>query len=250
VVQVLSALGPGMLILVKNDQANLRKVREAAAAASSSSGTRVAQSVRALCEDELRRGIHTPGDVVSPPASASPAPPPSRGRMAAFPPSTISRSLAGCTGGASLHDPSAAMALLWLKRTLAFTLIIMENLLHAKRIHDDELLVQAAEELDLDHEEAEPPSLADAVVDAIRDGYAKTVRPFHSWLLRKTFDLVSTQMPSLDEAMVMMGPGLGEADRVETFFADVRMYVNEGRPVAAALDALFAELKLEDLRQV
>jgi len=142
------------------------------------------------------------------------------------------------------------MALLWLKRTLAFTLIIMENLLHAKRIHDDELLVQAAEELDLDHEEAEPPSLADAVVDAIRDGYAKTVRPFHSWLLRKTFDLVSTQMPSLDEAMVMMGPGLGEADRVETFFADVRMYVNEGRPVAAALDALFAELKLEDLRQV
>ncbi len=47
-----------------------------------------------------------------------------------------------------------------------------------------------------------------------------------------------------------MGPGLGDAEREGKVFADMRTYVQEGRPVAAALDAIFAELKLDDLRQV
>ena len=33
-------------------------------------------------------------------------------------------------------------------------------------------------------------------------------------------------------------------------FDEIRMYIAEGRPIVAALDALFDELKLEDLRQV
>ena len=63
-------------------------------------------------------------------------------------------------------------------------------------------------------------------------------------------DLVSTQVPNLDEAMVLLGPGLGDAEREGKVFADMRLYVTEGKPVAAALDAIYDELKLEDLRQV
>ncbi len=48
----------------------------------------------------------------------------------------------------------------------------------------------------------------------------------------------------------MMGPGLGDAEREGKVFADMREYVACGKPVAAALDAIFEELKLEDLRQV
>ena len=50
VVAVLASLGPAMLILVKNDEGNLRKMREAARQMGSA-GT----SVRALIDDELRR---------------------------------------------------------------------------------------------------------------------------------------------------------------------------------------------------
>lgn len=50
--------------------------------------------------------------------------------------------------------------------------------------------------------------------------------------------------------MVLMGPGLGDAERDGKVFADMQSYVEAGRPVAAALDAIFGELELEDLRQV
>ena len=47
-----------------------------------------------------------------------------------------------------------------------------------------------------------------------------------------------------------LGPGLGDAEREGKVFAVMRMYLEEGKPVAAALDKIFADLKLEDLRQV
>ena len=309
VIQVLSSLGPAMLILVKNDQANLRKVRDAAAAAAAnSSDGRVSQSIRALLEDELSRGMHAPGDVIMPGAAAADGavggpPSPAGGRSSAgggassspFPPTTIGHSVIGCTGGATLYDPSAAISLLWLRRTLNFTLIIMENLLHAKVApapprhacahrtaplpnlasfsspqlylssprspspltsftpqvaRDDNETLDTLHLLDDQAEDAEAAPFGDPVAEAVRDGYGKTVRPFHSWLLRKTFDLVSTQLPSLNDTLLIMGPGLGDAEREGKVWADIRMYVEEGRPVAAALDAIFVELKLEDLRQV
>ena len=253
VISVLSALGPAMLILVKNDQANLRKVKDAAAAAAvNSPDARITQSIRALLEDEMRRGMHAPGAVVTPATPASPAPAPAvAANMRSFPPSTIGHAQIGCTGGATLYDPSASMSLLWLGRTLNLTLIIMENLLHAKDHMDDDALVLGVQMLDdVDNPEPTPAVSGDPVADAVRDGYAKTLRPFHSWLLRKTFDLVSSQLPSFDDAMVMFGSGLGDAEREGKVCADIRLYVEEGRPVAAALDKIFAELKLEDLRQV
>ena len=36
---------------------------------------------------------------------------------------------------------------------------------------------------------------------------------------------------------MLLGPGLGDAEREAKFYADVRLFIDEGRPVAAALDA-------------
>jgi len=265
VVQVLSSLGPAMLILVKNDQSNLRKVREAAAAASCASAESGAKadSVRALLEDELRRGMHKPGVVIPPdgaPASSplagggggadgrglmgsggSAASSPAR-RRAPDDPMRVG------TGGATLYDPSAAISLLWLRRSLKFTVVLMELLLEGKQsLEDSERL---GELMLLDGDDPSSPSMADPTADAVRGAYNEVLRPFHSWLLRKTVDIVTTQVPHLDEAIAMLSPGLGDAERELKCFAEIRMYVAEGWPVINTLDAIFAELKLEDLRQV
>ena len=42
--------------------------------------------------------------------------------------------------------------------------------------------------------------------------------------------------------------GLGDAEREGKIYEEMRMFLQEGWPVANALDALYDELKLEDLR--
>ena len=84
------------------------------------------------------------------------------------------------------------------------------------------------------------------------------------------------QVPSLHEAIALVGAGLGEAERESKVFHEMQLYVKEGRcvgtlaarptpraspracggarqthrPVVEMLDELFADLQLEDLRQV
>ena len=96
----------------------------------------------------------------------------------------------------------------------------------------------------------------------------------------KTFDIVSTQIPTVEEAFAMMGPGLGDAERENKasrrllsasppsscsprsspplpppptphqVFDEIELYLSAGRPLVALLERLYTELKLEDLRQV
>ena len=120
----------------------------------------------------------------------------------------------------------------------------------AKQKYDDSAALDDCVQVLDDEPDSPGGAFDDPVVEAARDGYAKSVRPFHSWLMRKTVDFVISQLPSLEEAVVMMAPGLGDAEREDKVFSDMRRYVDEGRPVAAALDALFADLNLEDVRQV
>ena len=265
VVSVLSALGPAMLILVKNDQANLRKVRDAAnaAAKSPSSAPGVASSVRALLEDELRRSMHAPGVVVPPESAASPAA--ARTTGVSFAELDDGRGgggggygdsgegvhviAPGSTGGAVLYDPSAAISLLWLRRSLNFTLLILENLQQARQAIEDEEALLGMQDLDGDDDD-ERHSMPDPTVGCVTRAYDRVMRPFHSWLLRKTFDIVSTQIPTLPDVVACLGPGLGEHDSESKVFTEIGLFLEEGRPVARALDALFTELQLEDLRQV
>lgn len=46
------------------------------------------------------------------------------------------------------------------------------------------------------------------------------------------------------------GPGLGENDVEGKVFKELELFLAEGRPIARALDLLYDELKMEDLRQV
>jgi len=105
--QVLSVLGPAMIILVKNDQSNLRKVRDAVAALPADEARD--GSVRSLLLGELKSGIHKAGAVCLPSGDGA------EGVVVAPRGGTLPT---GCTGGATLRDPSAAMSLLWLKRSL------------------------------------------------------------------------------------------------------------------------------------
>ena len=123
VVQVLSALGPAMLILVKNDQANMRKTRDAATAAHLPTG-----SVRALLEDEVSRGMHEQ----SPHPEATNA-------------STGSGTAAVKERSAILYDPSAAISLLWLLRSLKFTVVLMQRLEAAQQKLEDERAIAPLE---------------------------------------------------------------------------------------------------------
>ena len=241
VVAVLASLGPAMLILVKNDEGNLRKMRDAARKMGSASS-----SVRALIDDELKRGIHKTGEVQPPANSPSESPAHARspgagvsfgglvvsdagfqgvggadggggggGGGGAFPPHAIGNGIKpGSTGGATLHDPSAAISLLWLRRSLNFTLLIMENLQKAKQKIDDEAALLPVTLLD-DFDPNDPDSggdhsgltsmLEDPVCDCVCSAYDVCMRPFHAWILRKTFDLVATQIPSLPQMLACLG---------------------------------------------
>ena len=55
---------------------------------------------------------------------------------------------------------------------------------------------------------------------------------------------------ALEQAVDLMGPGLGDAERERKVFDEMKLYLAEGKPVAAALDAIYRELELEDVRQV
>ena len=50
--------------------------------------------------------------------------------------------------------------------------------------------------------------------------------------------------------LLTAGPGLGENDAEGKVFKELELFLEEGRPIARALDLLYDELKLEDLRQV
>jgi len=224
VIQVLSALGPTMLILVKNDQANLRKARDAAAASRAAAGADGGGgiSVRALLEEEIARGMHEPREL-PPPGSDVPA----------------------HERGALLYDPSAAISLLWLRRSLRFTIVLMQRLQEAHQRLEDQLVLAEV----LKPGEA-PPMEADPTAGCLQAAYDMTIRPFHSWLLRKTFDIVSTQCPTLPEVIGMVGPGLGDAEREGKVFDEMEFYLQHGQPVVDLLEQLMGELKLEDVRQV
>lgn len=48
----------------------------------------------------------------------------------------------------------------------------------------------------------------------------------------------------------MLGPGLGDAERERKVFDEIRFYISHGLPLVELLEHMYAELRLEDLRQV
>jgi hypothetical protein len=135
-------------------------------------------SIRAILEYEVAKGMHETREL----------PPPG--------------SVNVHTQGAILFDPSAAISLLWLRRSLRFTIELMERLQQAHADLEDQRAL--AEALSPDET---PPLLADPTAGCVQAAYDAVIRPFHSWLLRKTFDIVATDEGSIQLLQVRAKAG-------------------------------------------
>jgi len=158
--------------------------------------------------------------------------------------------------GGVLADPSAAIALLWMRRTLQFLGALMRRVLES---------------------DARP------VAELAREAYAAELEPYHGWLLKGTFGVALGAMPSRVEFFERLAPRVASpAERVRRCSEQLRESARSAAPrpaprraapprpaprrarapaalppvsqvrmldeVIGAMRALFAELDLEDTR--
>lgn len=177
--RVVEALGPLMSMAVRNDEANFEKVRTAWAEMQQQEPSRDICTLRALLEAERASGIHRPGG--------------------------------------ALADPSAAVALRWMRRSLRFLNTILEGLL------------------------AEPTA---SVSTLARAAYRAQLEQLHGWVVRKTFCAGFGAMPSREDVLQRLG-GMQGGDAADTSAA-LSELVRVQREALTQMQALFIELDLED----
>ena len=226
---VMGALGPAMLLVTKNDAANIAKVRAALAERGGGGGGGGGSgTVRALLEREIADGVHTLNGE-------------DEGEGGSF-------GSSGSGGGVVLADPSAAMGLLWLARSLHFLVAATDQL-------------RQKGEAELDAESAAAAAggattfgggemFEDPMAGALRLAYAESLEPYHGWMLRKTLQLASSQAPSYPAVLQLWGPGVGEAERLSLITAEMGPFVASGRALVDAINSLLGELRLYDDRPV
>ena len=180
--------GSVMKLGVKNDEGNIEKVRASQRGAGAAGGT-----VDELLRHEIRLGLHTRG------AHA-------QGKSAV------------------LKDPSAAMGLTWLCRSLEFTSGIAEHLV-----------------------EADPARRSTA--DAIRAAYGRTVEAYHGSVMRGLFRPGPSRAPPYDELCRRLAPDVSKVDRDGLVHTQLRAYVRACKPVATAIKAALRAAELEDTRK-
>ena len=185
---VVEVLGPSLILFLKNDEGNVRKLRKAWSRQIEESlelavpHNRCA-SLRGLLETEKATGIHKPGGI--------------------------------------LADPSAAMALLWMRRSLQFLVHLL-------------------------HELCEPGT---AVSTAIRAAYDAHLEPYHGWVLKQAYNVALNGVPKRHEALQKFYPRLQPHERHEAFALEARECVVVLSRVVDAIRTLFDELDLEDVRK-
>ena len=176
--------GTLMVLAVKNDEANLRKVRDAWSQLAEIYDASRVSTLRGLLETEKGTGIHGPGGL--------------------------------------LHDPSAAIALIWVRRTLSFVVRCLEGVL----------------------DESKTTSEVTAYA------YKTELEPFHGWLLAGTFNVALSVIPSREEVYERLGPHLPEGNRTKLLHMEVSECLELLRSVIHSMTQLFIELDLEDTRKV
>lgn len=131
----------------------------------------------------------------------------------------------GIHNGSELQEKSAAMGLLWIRRSLKFQLDLYAALIHG----------------------------ANHPRDAAYDAYAKHLGPFHGWALRKVFPASLSQMPERDVFIAKFG-GIDleelddEIDRV--IAKKLKALVNAWDPLIGRWEEEYDRLGLEDTRRV
>ena len=179
--------GPLMVLAVKNDEGNLRKARKAwekhTNEARDVQESKRVNTLRGLLETERQSGIHRPGAV--------------------------------------LCDPSAAIALLWMRRTLQFLTRCLEG------IYTDR-------------------PMAEVGVEA----YQLELEPFHGWLLKSTFAMALNGFPHRTEIFERLGSHLPEENRDRLLQVEVEQCIEMLKQVVDSMRSLFEELGLENTRKV
>lgn len=132
----------------------------------------------------------------------------------------------GIHNGNELQEKSAAMGLLWIRRSLAFQLDLYSALIHANDVHPR---------------------------DAAYDAYSKHLSPFHGWALRKVFPASLSQMPDRSVFIAKFGGIKVEElnDEYDKMIAKkLKSLVNTWDPLISSWKEEFERLGLEDTRRV
>ena len=180
-----AAFGPLLSLGVKNDETNTEKVRRAWRELEAAEPSRRLTSLRELLEAERASGIHRAGGV--------------------------------------LADPSAAIALVWLRRSLAF-----QNAVFAGMVDDR----------------------AGLVSNLARDAYQTHLEHFHNFWLKNTFRAGLSAMPKRDDFVQRLSPNMTGEEREQRVYAEMAELVEIQQRVCAACSKLMIDLDLEDLRRV
>ena len=172
---IMELFGSLMAPAVKNDQANLEKVRQAWQKHGQPS------TLRGLLQAEIDAKIHKPGG--------------------------------------NLKDPSAAIALVWVRRSLAFQAGMLKGL-----------------------EQNRSTTLSAAASEA----YKRHLEPHHNFILRNTFRIGLNAMPTKEELMERLAPGdMSVHDREAVCYADITELVDLQGRVLGAVEILLDQLGLE-----
>ena len=127
--------------------------------------------------------------------------------------------------GGVLADPSAAISLLWMRRSLQFLAAIMRGV-------------------------ADDRKKGDPVSKIAKEAYAEHLEPYHGWLLKNTFAAALSAIPSRNEFLSRLAPAVPPANRERVCYAELRECAAITRELTAALVELYRELDLEDTRRV
>lgn len=125
----------------------------------------------------------------------------------------------GIHNGSVLDDSSAAVGLLWIRRSLAFQSQLFDSVIW----------------------EEEPK-------DAAADAYQKQLSPYHGWMLRTVFPASFAQFPNRKEFLSMLSEG--KEEHASIVLKKLRALVATLRPLLSAWEKDFATLGLEDVRRV
>ena len=229
--------GSTMVLAVKNDEGNIAKVpprRPPPRRAALPPRCRPARAPpQSLCSDPSPSPSPSPIPIPIPTPPSHPPPRPHQVRQALVKqsaanggvPPTLRAVLSaeraqGMHAPGRLADPSAAVALLWMHRSLSFQHAMLDGLCSRR---DTKL------------------------ADVAREAYTKHLEANHSWLLKNTFKMSLSSLPTRDELYSRLAPRTRRADeREQICLQEIREFSLAAGPVVQAIRSIFEELGLSD----
>ena len=131
----------------------------------------------------------------------------------------------GIHDGSVLRDSSAAMGLLWIRRSLAFQMDLFTSLM---------------------------PSSTKSPTDAAMDAYKKHLLPFHGWMLQRIFPMSLSQMPEREVFIAKFG-GMETKDLTEVYEREIcdklSDLIKTWEPLIGVWKEQFQRMDMEDMRR-